>query len=136
MLLHLAMMLSKASGWGLPSDGKAHDSPLSSHELAITGEVDGAGDRRRLASGCNSNWSVCPPPPTFSPSPNRAAAFLLAAYKRVRLLTVFSSSVTAATPAATIAAISVPLTATPHVTIRATVVHETSATGCRPLSGC
>eukprot|EP00964_Phaeocystis_antarctica_P056830 scaffold33572_cov47-Phaeocystis_antarctica.AAC.4 len=60
MLLHLAMMLSKVSGGGLPSDGKAHDSPLSSHESAITGEVDGARDRRRLASSCDG-WYVSPP---------------------------------------------------------------------------
>ena len=67
MLLHLAMMLSKVSGWGLPSDLvkdliKAYD---SSHESAISGEVDGgARDRRQLwphgqpmASRCDG-WSV------------------------------------------------------------------------------
>ena len=101
MLVHLAMMLSKVSGWGLPSDGKTHDSHLSSHESAIMGEVDGARDRRRLASSCNDGWSVCPPRLSFSPMPNRAAAFLLAAtHKRVIIqLTVIS--VTAATAAAT-----------------------------------
>ena len=56
MLVHLAMMLSKASGWGMPSDDTAHDLPLSSHESAITGEVNG----RRLASSCDG-WSVSPP---------------------------------------------------------------------------
>ena len=46
MLVHLAMMLSKVSGWGLPSDDKAND---SSHESEITGEVDSARDRRQPA---------------------------------------------------------------------------------------
>ena len=68
MLLHLAMMLSKVSGWGLPSDLvkdliTAYD---SSHESVITGEVDGARDRRRLASSCDG-WSVRPPRPSFPP---------------------------------------------------------------------
>ena len=64
MLVHLAMMLSTVNGWVLPPDGKAHDSPLSPHESAITGEVDGARDRRRLASGCDG-WSVSPPRLSF-----------------------------------------------------------------------
>ena len=60
MLFHLAMMLSKVSGWGLPSDLvkdliKAYD---SSHDSAITGQVDGARDRRQLASSCDTGWSV------------------------------------------------------------------------------
>ena len=69
MLVHLAMMLSKVSGWGLPSDDKAHES-------AIRGEVDSARDGRRLASSCDGSWSVFPPQPSI-PSflPNRAAAF-------------------------------------------------------------
>ena len=70
MLLHLAMMLSKASGWGLPSDEKGYD---SSHESAITGGVDGARDGRRLASSCDHSWSVSARPmrPSFLPLPNR-----------------------------------------------------------------
>ena len=64
MLVHLAMMLSKVSGWVLPSADTSHDSPLSPHESAITGEVDGARDRRRLASGCDG-WSVSPPRLSF-----------------------------------------------------------------------
>ena len=71
MLVHLAMMLSEVSGWVLPSDEKAHDSPLSSHESAITGEVESARDRRRLASSC-VGWSVSLPR-LLSPLLNRAA---------------------------------------------------------------
>ena len=52
--------------------GEAHASP-------ITGGVDGARDRRRLASNCNSGWCVCPPRPCFPPLRNLAAAFLSAA---------------------------------------------------------
>ena len=130
MLVHLAMMLSTVNGWVLPSADTAHDSPLSPHDSVITGEVDGAHDRRRLASGCNADWSVSPPRPCFlSLAYNRAAAFLLAAYRRVRLLTVNKTIVTAATGAATIAAISWGRAATTHVIARATgFVHETS--GC------
>eukprot|EP00964_Phaeocystis_antarctica_P059555 scaffold35371_cov64-Phaeocystis_antarctica.AAC.2 len=79
MLLHLAMMFSKVSGWGLPSDDTAHDLPLSSHESAITGEVDGAHDRRRLASSCDTTWCVPKPRPCSPPSPKCAVAFLSAA---------------------------------------------------------
>ena len=62
MLVHLAMILSTVNGWVLPSDlDTAHDSPLSPHESAITGDVDSARDRRRLASDCNEGWSVKPP---------------------------------------------------------------------------
>ena len=60
MLVHLGMMLSAASGWVLPSADKAHDSPLSFHESAITGGADGARARRQLiASSCEADWSVC-----------------------------------------------------------------------------
>ena len=52
--------------------GEAHDSP-------ITGGVDGARDRRRLAWNCNGGWCVCPPRPCFPPLRNLAAAFLSAA---------------------------------------------------------
>ena len=70
MLVHLAMMLSKVSGWGFPSDDTAHDSPLLSHESAITGEVDSARDGRRLASSCDFSWSVSPPrAPSFPALP-------------------------------------------------------------------
>ena len=130
VLVHL-VMLSTASAWKLSSGGEeAHDSTLSPHESAITGEADSARNRRRLASGCNADWSVSPPRPCFlSLAYNRAAAFLLAAYRRVRLLTVNKTIVTAATGAATIAAISWGRAATTHVIARATgFVHETS--GC------
>ena len=79
MLLHLAMMLSKASGWGLPSDDKAHDSPISSHDSAITGEVDSARDGRRLASSCDHSWSVSPRPAHLFLPCLTVLAFLLAA---------------------------------------------------------
>ena len=70
-VLVLLAMLSTASGWKLPSEqsaepemkltGEGHDSP-------ITGGVDGAGDRRRLASSCNGGWSVSPPRPCLPAS--------------------------------------------------------------------
>ena len=59
VLVHLAM-LSTASGWKLPPEQSAEP------ELTITGEVDGARDRRRLASSCDG-WCVCPPRPCFPP---------------------------------------------------------------------
>ena len=55
------MMLSTANGWVLPPDDTAHD---SSHESAITGEADGARDRRQLlriaafGSSCDASWSA------------------------------------------------------------------------------
>ena len=60
MLVHLAMMLSRANGWRLaPDDIKAHDSPpLSAYD---SGEVDGGRARRQLAFGCSGSWSVCAP---------------------------------------------------------------------------
>lgn len=42
-------MLSTASGWEIPSHGEALDSPLSLHESTLTGGVDVAHDRGRLA---------------------------------------------------------------------------------------
>ena len=69
MLVHLAMMLSTVHGWVLPSDDKAHDASLSSHESAITGGVDGARDRRQLiysggdpgsSMSCDDSWSARP----------------------------------------------------------------------------
>ena len=59
--------LSAVNGWVLPSDDKAHDSyqtsSLSSYESATTGGVDGAHDRRQLASrwSCDHSWCVSPP---------------------------------------------------------------------------
>jgi hypothetical protein len=61
MFFLLAMlMLSTVNGWALQPDDKAHD---SSHELAITGEADGARDGRQLrdaalASSCDASWSA------------------------------------------------------------------------------
>ena len=60
MLVHLAITLFTVHGWVLPSDDKAHDSPLAFHESAITGGADGARARRQLiASSCEADWSVC-----------------------------------------------------------------------------
>ena len=89
--------LAFTSGFRLPEDNgvaqvgadveSAHNSPLSSHESTVTGEVDGAHDRRQLASSsCDGSWYVSPrtspPPPSPLPSTslrNPSAAFLLAA---------------------------------------------------------
>ena len=48
MLVHLAM-LSTASGWKLPSGSEAPEMTITgeAHDSPITGEVDGARDRRR-----------------------------------------------------------------------------------------
>ena len=51
MLVHLAVMLSTANSWVLPSDDKGYDSPLSPNDSVILGEVDGGPARRQLASG-------------------------------------------------------------------------------------
>ena len=71
MLVHLAVMLSTANSWVLPSDDKGHDSPHASvilgevdggpHDSVILGEVDGGPARRQLASGCSGSWFVCRP---------------------------------------------------------------------------
>ena len=68
-VLVLLAMLSTASGWKLPqseapemamaSTGEPHEATMDAitgepHESPITGGVDGARDRRRLASGCTS----------------------------------------------------------------------------------
>ena len=62
MFFLLAMlMLSTVNGWALQPDDKAHN---SSHELAITGEADGARDGRQLlriaafGSSCDDSWSA------------------------------------------------------------------------------
>ena len=61
VLLLAMMMLSTANGWVLAPDDTAHD---SSHESAITGEADGALDRRQLlriaafGSSCDDSWSA------------------------------------------------------------------------------
>ena len=64
-------------------DELAHASPLSSHEPAITSEVDGARDRLRLIAGskCDDSWCVSSrtPPPFPRPPCVILAAFLLAA---------------------------------------------------------
>ena len=82
MLVHLAMMLSTVHGWMLPSDDKAHDASLSSHESAITGGVDGARDRRQLRpSSCDGSWSARPLlARVLPPFLRNAAPFVSAAY--------------------------------------------------------
>ena len=64
--------LAFASGFRLPEDNGvaqigadvelAYGSPLSSHESTVTGEVDGARDRRQLVNSlCDGSWCVSPP---------------------------------------------------------------------------
>ena len=82
--------LAFASGFRLPEDNGvaqigagvelAHGSPHSSYESTISGEVDGARNRRQLASGssCDSSWCVSPPRLWYEPTPplcNPFAAF-------------------------------------------------------------
>ena len=64
MLVHLAVMLSTANSWVLPSDDKGHDSP---HDSVILGEVDGGPARRQLASGCSGSRSASAPAQPFFP---------------------------------------------------------------------
>ena len=74
--------LAVASGFRLPEDNGAvaqidagvelaHGSLLSSHESTILGEVDGARNRRQLASGssCDDDWCVSSRTPPPSPLP-------------------------------------------------------------------
>ena len=78
-MLHLAMLLSEVSGWRLPSDDRLDKANESSHESAITGEVDSARDRRRLAwPSCNTGWCVPKPRPCVPPLRHLVAAFLSA----------------------------------------------------------
>ena len=66
-VLVLLAMLSTASGWKLPSEQSAAPEMTITgevHESPITGGVDGARDRRRLATGCNG-WCVLPAPPVL-----------------------------------------------------------------------
>ena len=76
-VLVLLAMLSTASAWKLPSKNAADDSEVipvpslykSDHktletrtaEEILEGVSNGARNRRRLASGCNSAWCVSPP---------------------------------------------------------------------------
>ena len=76
-VLVLLAMLSTASGWELPQS-EAPEMAMSGlstmdaitgepHESPITGGVDGARDRRRLATSCNGGWCVCAPHPCLPP---------------------------------------------------------------------
>ena len=67
MLIHLTMMLSTVSGWGLPSDGEVNGSLVNKSEIAD--QVDDARDgHRRLKIGCDSSWSATAAPGPASPS--------------------------------------------------------------------
>jgi len=80
-VLVLLAMLSTASGWKLPqreapemamASTGLHGSTMDAitgepHESPITGGVDGARDRRRLATSCNGGWCVCAPHPCLPP---------------------------------------------------------------------
>ena len=86
VLVHLAM-LSTASGWKLPPGSEAPEMTITgeAHDSPITGEVDGARDRRRLvASSCNAAWCVRPPRPCSPPLRKLAAAFLSAAQRTIQ----------------------------------------------------
>eukprot|EP00964_Phaeocystis_antarctica_P055110 scaffold32402_cov47-Phaeocystis_antarctica.AAC.2 len=86
VLVYLAM-LSMASGWQLPSQSAEPEMTTTgeAHESPITGGVDGARDRRRLATSCNA-WCVSTPRPCFPPLRKLAAAFLSAATRQVRAM--------------------------------------------------
>ena len=80
--------LAVASGFRLPEENSAVAqidagvNPLSPHESTITGEVDGAHDRRQLASGgssCNGDWYDSPPRLFVPPLRNPANVSLFAA---------------------------------------------------------
>ena len=101
--------LAVASGFRLPEDNGtvaqieadlelAHGSPLSPHESTITGEVDGAHDRRQLASGWDCDgWYDSPPRLFGPPSRNPAAASLFAATQQRIFRTVIVIILFAAT---------------------------------------
>jgi hypothetical protein len=113
MLVHLAMMLSTVHGWVLPSDDKAHDASLSSHESAITGGVDGARDRRQLAYYCDFSWSARPVLARVLPPFLRNAAPFVSAAEHTRKIVAaialvvatffYSSAVVAMRPVAAMA---------------------------------
>ena len=82
-VLILLAMLSTASGWKLPKS--VAPGTTITGESPITGEVDGARDRRRLvASSCNAAWCVRPPRPCSPPLRKLAAAFLSAAQRTIQ----------------------------------------------------
>ena len=109
--------LAVASGFRLPEDNGAvaeigaDVTPLSPHESTITGEVDGARDRRQLASGGSSceGWYDSPPRLFGPPSRNPSAASLFAATEQrtegAVIVTIFSAVVAAATTDIRLAAV-------------------------------
>ena len=108
--------LAVASGFRLPEDNGgaqigADVTPLSPHESTITGEVDGAHDRRQLASGGSSceGWYDSPPRLFGPPSRNPSAASLFAATEQrtegAVIVTIFSAVVAAATTDIRLAAV-------------------------------
>ena len=103
--------LAVVSGFHLPEDNgavaqiDADVTPLSPHESTITGEVDGARDRRQLSGwNCDGGWYDSPPRLIVPPSRNPAAASLFAATQhrilkvgRAVIATVFSAVIATAT---------------------------------------
>ena len=95
MLIHLSMMLSAASGWGIPSDGEA---PLV-NKSEITDQVDGARDgHRHLGISCDASWSVTPIHP-FATSPDVAILCPSAATGPLAATAAVTTAVTAAATA-------------------------------------
>ena len=99
--------LAVTSGFRLPEDKGvtqigadvilANGSPLSPHESTVTGEVDSAHDRRRLASGSSClGWYDSPPRLSVPPLRNPAAASLFAAtQQRLTVIVMGFSAVVA-----------------------------------------
>jgi hypothetical protein len=105
VLVHLAM-LSAASGWTLPSTGKAN--AFSSHATMITGGVGGARDRRLLVgSSCDDSWCASPGSPVLSLQPCPASCANAAAAAVAAVIFVMA----AATPTATATATATAMTA-------------------------
>ena len=109
VLVHLAM-LSAASGWTLPSTGKAN--AFSSHATMITGGVGGARDRRLLVGiSCDDSWCPSPGSPVLSLQPCPASCANAAAAAVAAVIFVMAAATPTATPTATATATATAMTA-------------------------